>query len=362
MARMQEFIEFTFHEVWCKADDTQMFCSELFAADPAIKALIQKYESGKSAYQKSFYRRLRDIYDAFTSLSTDEVEYLRSAFVNNNAIEKACSDLSVETKTYSDIEAVDIDLAKCLRELFGALYSDDLNNKLIRSYAGNMDDHYEAIMSENPLDLCPFCGLSDLKNKNQRKRDALDHYLPKGLYPFNSVNLGNLVPICNSCNSSYKLQKDPLGIISQAPASHHRLKIFYPYSASVFSLQINVEINLNKIRHRDKLNFVTEEIDIIPDSKIYGEEIEAWLKIFEIDERYKAKICSSGGGKDWLDEALFHCQRDKTQYGGLFSLDNYFEAQREFYKLFPYANLRFLKFPFLEACRVSGFFSSIETI
>ena len=48
-----------------------------------------------------------------------------------------------------------------------------------------------------------------MKGTHHSKREAYDHYLPKVLYPFNSINFRNLAPACHECNSTYKLGKDP---------------------------------------------------------------------------------------------------------------------------------------------------------
>ena len=39
--------------------------------------------------------------------------------------------------------------------------------------------------------LCPFCGLGDIKGVHHTKRETYVHYLPKALYPFNSINFRN---------------------------------------------------------------------------------------------------------------------------------------------------------------------------
>lgn len=79
----------------------------------------------------------------------------------------------------------------------------------LRAKIGDIDDHYQTFVQTNKAGKCPFCGINDLLGEYHSKREAYDHYLPKALYPFNSINFRNLVPACHHCNSSYKTSKDP---------------------------------------------------------------------------------------------------------------------------------------------------------
>ncbi|QCZ29838.1 HNH endonuclease [Leclercia adecarboxylata] len=49
------------------------------------------------------------------------------------------------------------------------------------------------------FDECPYCGIGD--------PSTLDHYIPKEVYPEFSILSKNLIPICSTCNSSYKKTK-----------------------------------------------------------------------------------------------------------------------------------------------------------
>jgi len=59
--------------------------------------------------------------------------------------------------------------------------------------------------------MCPYCQHASaftLQRDSDKKgyRPTLDHYYPKGEYPYLSLSLYNLVPSCYSCNSSLKGQ------------------------------------------------------------------------------------------------------------------------------------------------------------
>lgn len=60
--------------------------------------------------------------------------------------------------------------------------------------------------------ICPYCqqsfSFTVQKFKGGAFRPTLDHYYPKGKYPYLALSLYNLVPSCYSCNSSLKTSKD----------------------------------------------------------------------------------------------------------------------------------------------------------
>ncbi|MCC7706010.1 hypothetical protein IGS59_27575 [Janthinobacterium sp. GW460P] len=69
--------------------------------------------------------------------------------------------------------------------------------------------------------ICPYCNLNHINFHSRptgtkksvkvlEMRPPLDHYYPRFCYPYLGISLYNLVPCCHQCNSSIKLQKDPL--------------------------------------------------------------------------------------------------------------------------------------------------------
>jgi hypothetical protein len=63
------------------------------------------------------------------------------------------------------------------------------------------------------LYICPVCDeCSYFTENNGVIHTTLDHYLPKHLYPHFACHPYNLLPTCNTCNSSVKGVKDPLHV------------------------------------------------------------------------------------------------------------------------------------------------------
>lgn len=58
--------------------------------------------------------------------------------------------------------------------------------------------------------VCPYCGLTIIKPSNRTKHQ-IDHFFPKGKYPFLALSYYNLIPSCDKCNESpNKGQNDPI--------------------------------------------------------------------------------------------------------------------------------------------------------
>ena len=94
-----------------------------------------------------------------------------------------------------------------------------------------------------------------------------------------------------------------------------------------------------------------ENIDIEIFSS-YESETKTWIEIFRIEERYKATLSSESEGLEWLAEILDDVKNkeDLTKDDALKTIKKSFERN-------PFAQQRFLKVPFLEACQNAGIIS-----
>ena len=69
------------------------------------------------------------------------------------------------------------------------------------------------LIEELGIDVCPYCGqqyFTIVPNKEKSKfkiaEATLDHFLCKKKYPYLALNIYNLIPVCKTCNSTYKNQ------------------------------------------------------------------------------------------------------------------------------------------------------------
>lgn len=337
MEKMQTFIDFIFFEVWCKAPTGGPYSLDLFIASPELHEVMTAFHYDDSKGAEFFSGHVERIYSLFAALSDAQIEQFRQWYRANNNIEMVCdNDPTASVMRYADFPAELKDVRDQLKSFFKDLYS-HLDLAALKAKIGEIDDHYDkAFLSANQTGKCPFCGIGDIKGPDHTKREAYDHYLPKALYPFNSINFRNLAPACHECNSTYKLSKDP------AQNNDGRRKAFYPYATSSRAIEITIDFGTLDI---DQLTPADIQITFGP-SAIH-EEIATWIDVYGIDERYKAKCCS-GDAKDWLEQIrILHDAHGVAPEASLAIIKQ--QAVKA-----PVANSNFLKSAYLYACHKAG--------
>lgn len=202
--------------------------------------------------------------------------------------------------------------------------------------------YYDCFTNENNEGVCPFCGLMPIDGEFDPTRDAFDHYLPKSKYPFNSVNLKNLVPSCHKCNSDNKKDKDPLH-----NRNGDRRKAFFPFSDKHADIEVYVSILKKKW-----IDLKPEEINIKFGPTELIEELDTWKALYRIDQRYSTKCCSKNGGIHWINRVLNECQNYNLTPNEMLT------AEIQSVSSNPWCESNFLKKAFLEGCERAGLFSA----
>jgi hypothetical protein len=349
MEKMQTFIDFIFHEVWCKAPIGLFFHPELFNGNPELKEVMVEFGFSVQTAErgKAFYKDVKAIYDLFASLSPQEIDQFKQWYQGNNDLEKVCAnDPATHLARYADIAVDHRNLAAQLGAFFKGLYSQSLLGLgALRDKIGDIDDHYQTFVQTNKAGKCPFCGMSDLLGPNHIPREAYDHYLPKALYPFNSINFRNLVPACHHCNSSYKTSKDPTYSPKDPTRAVYRRSVFYPYKTTPHSIELQIDL-----RHSDIAKLTPADITLQFGPAAIAQEIDTWKDVYGIEERYRAKLCGENDGKYWLTQVIDECQAYDKQPADILAMRAQ-QAQSQ-----PYADCNFLRKPFLDACQQVGIF------
>lgn len=351
MEKMHEFIDYIFFEVWCKAPGGQPFGFDLFNAKPDLKTVMEAFYYSDAKWADFFYSHVERIYGLFAAFSPAQIKQLKAWFNGNNDIAGLCqNDPSVAIARYTDLEALHKPLADALAVFFKGLYSKDLLNlAALKSVIGEMDDHHKKFTEVNKQGKCPFCGINDVKGIYHSKREAYDHYLPKGKYPFNSINFNNLAPACHDCNSTYKLSRDPLYDAKDPLQTQTggRRKSFYPYQTIPYTIELDIVLN-----SPDWTNITPDDVNLTAGPQALREEIDTWLDVYGIEERYKAKCCGDNDGKYWIEQVLDECENNGKAPEEVFDTLTRQAGSK------PFAEANFLKKSFLEACRRSGLFNS----
>jgi hypothetical protein len=151
--------------------------------------------------------RFNALADALMVLNADQRQAVRSAIETQNRIPDIF-DGATECFACNDVLPDVHELARKLFEFsFGALSK-------IKSPGAESpvrDVHFTISYDHLAKKCCPFCGMERLEPHHPDiPRPDLDHYLAVSLYPFSGVNLRNLTPMGDRCNSSYKLAQDIL--------------------------------------------------------------------------------------------------------------------------------------------------------
>ena len=341
---LQKWIDELFLEVWCKADNQVEYDIELLPND--LKELVIEIQNSNRIKEDYLYGPIKKVYIIFQQLNAFTKDKLAEVYKQNNRIEDLCKQTNnCEPFLYSALNNINENLGIELEEFFKNLFNKVIHLEPVQNVIGKLDSHYDEFISLNDKGKCPFCGINDIKGKYVSKREAYDHFLPKDLYPFNSVNFNNLAPMCHECNSSYKLKSDPLHKKDKIT----RRKAFFAFDNIHHTIQIKINL-LSK----DITNLVPEAIQLELTSVDHGEEIDSWKEVFGIEERYKAKCLEKEYGKYWFEQAEEEYKNAVIELGNGFTKQQWIQYQINVANRHPYANGNFIKAEFLKACQRVG--------
>lgn len=358
--KLQEYLDFLFEEVWLPAegnfdaeklkDNKQLY--DFYLNNHYVDYDVSNDINNDEGVAANFFNSsIENIFKAFSDIDDDDFKLnLIDYYSNNNDIESICLDKKLPVLTYKELIAEKEILGNELKKFYGKLYGKESPFNL--DYFGFFTkkmllNHYKEFTTKNNNEKCPFCGIEKLKGNNHKPREAYDHYIPKADYPFNSVNFKNLAPMCNDCNSSYKGTKSIIG------TTENRNKAFYPYASSHPAIEdFTFDIHLNSI---EIIDLKPENIDLKIELTDFEQEIQAWKRVFGIDERYKALLCSKHLGIDWFT-AINDGYDNAIALGHTFTKKEFLDM-----KLFEAKNNLlsengFLKSVFLEECESMGLF------
>lgn len=259
-----------------------------------------EYEAGvfdNSFYEKEFYdelvihhpkilgKRFKDIYAITQTFTQAARTKFCKAIRDSNEIQSICGGKSIPLKAASIPAA----LRPLVKDLFISLYEDVIKGKYFIGKYGSLKDHYHTVRKDkaNDFEFCPACGLVEMKNADDKKKDQHDHYFPKDLYPYSSVNFRNLVPICIDCNSiEVKSNKDIL---------KYSGVVFYPFDEKHKGIDISISIKKN---HQNDISKIQWNIQYSnKDAK--NKELKAWLDIYNIENRHQTHV--NGNIRKWYE-------------------------------------------------------------
>ncbi len=182
-----------------------------------------------------------------------------------------------------------------LLKIFG--YSGFSDGKKVLMKNGNGWNRH-SFMAELGIKVCPYCNRqyitsyfigvnkdkkdsekqsAETENEMARTTTDTDHYYPKSFFPLLSMNIHNMIPSCQICNSRMKLNK------VRSKEERH----LYPYKDK--SSILKFEINFDKLE--DLYNFSQSDIKIslkYPKRGEYHKRAEQSVELFKLEQIYQA--------------------------------------------------------------------------
>jgi hypothetical protein len=224
------------------------------------------------------------IYNTIKNWSQEARTNFCNGIKNSNEIKQICEGTLRATKI-TDILPIQFQIV--VEKLFKDLYTTVLSHKNFTTLYGDRQSHFKKFRQHknNDFSFCPTCGIERMKTYEERP-NQYDHYLPKNVYPFSSINFQNLVPICTDCNSI--LEKGATDILSFNGVA------FYPYD----NKHNGIDIELTITKQHDDVSKIEWEISYSnKDGK--NNEVIAWQKTYNIDTRHKKYL--SGSIRSWYN-------------------------------------------------------------
>jgi hypothetical protein len=334
--KLQKYQDHLVKEVWCKASGRY----SLKLLDPEFLEIVKEIK--KNSKTNDFLDGpIRKIFYIFRDrLDQSQRARIEKWYDTATDIRKICSGQTANAAaTYSDLTAINVDLAKQIKSFCDNLWDNVIELAPVIQRQQSIKDHYSKFIAKNRWGKCPYCGINDFEGEFSDYREAYDHYLPKGTYPFCSINFKNLAPMCHKCNSTYKGIKNPI----KRGVKDKPQKAFYPYSKKAQQIAISVTL---KSCDFDSLKPADVSLDF--SARGADEEVETWKWLFSIDSRYKDKICLPDEAKSWLMLVAVDCVN-----GGL-SPKEAIEKWERYWSCFPWKEVNFLKGPFIRGCEKAG--------
>jgi hypothetical protein len=140
-------------------------------------------------------------------------------------------------------------------------------------------DFLQEFQEKNPeLYLCAICDATAYRTStDSRVYTSIEHFFPRSIYPHLSCHPLNLIPICASCNSFIKGEKDPMD-------GHVLTDLVLPYQGQ--GLRELAYITLQpRVKWERGLHPLTIKMKPIQGLDLGG-RIEAFNRLYEVEERW----------------------------------------------------------------------------
>jgi len=141
-------------------------------------------------------------------------------------------------------------------------------------------DAYIFVMMSG-IRVCPYCNrqyITPAYSSNGKVRGDIDHILPKSKYPYFSMSLYNMVPICKGCNQSLKREKE----LSYNPFAES-IDDYFKFTAISEGDTYRIDFNKSST-HKDK---ITDHINTFKLDQLYNYHQNIAYELYSKRKIYK---------------------------------------------------------------------------
>lgn len=129
---------------------------------------------------------------------------------------------------------------------------------------------------ESGIRTCPYCNrqyITPVLTSNGKMRGTLDHFLAKSRYPYFSMSLYNLIPVCYSCNSSFKC--DTEFDFDDINPYEESMDDYIRFIADLsINKPIHIHIKTKKLKNQDKVKKYLDTFKIEPQYNYHVNKVE----------------------------------------------------------------------------------------
>lgn len=232
--------------------------------------------------------KFRDFFNSFKILETHQKETFYKMVLKCSSIKSFYEDISIDCQDINN---------SAIKKLIGndSLYAlaKYLFSTTIKTSKWKIEDHYQQIYNTMPSHkACPFCGIGEM---HQTFREDYDHLAAKKIYPLLAINLANLAPMCNPCNTKFK------GEIDIFYKKKVRRPFAYPYTTQIL---VTIDYTGSIIPETDYTNTKgLWKINYDPQNEINC----TWYEVFKIEKRYREDYLEpkfDSWVNDFIDELI----------------------------------------------------------
>lgn len=301
-----------------------------------IKKITKKYLKGLLEETQANYKEVINILIKYLDKADIEGDFLMPEimFMLREGLQEIFHiDYKNKNRFVNDVFNV---YASAQKLLEAKIHSDVLNIISYKEYKKRYTtwSAYDFVM-ELGIKVCPYCNMNyivPIYGIKGKARADLDHFYAKHIYPYLSMSIYNLVPVCKVCNSSFKRGREfnnsNISVYEKNVEELYRFT-YYPsrYDSFTGNGDVDIEIEYCKSKNARRVMNNQQALNIKEIYQYHADIVKDYIKKRQIyDEAYIEDIyirySDLFSSKQEVLECLFNLGSDvKNQPLGKFRTD-----------------------------------------